>query len=226
MLPRLYLQTLQYAMYNPNTKEVVFETRYVTGSRYHFILTVDQFISLDETIGVINSSRHYGHYPLGQNVWLHYSEQGATLYRDIRNNGRINFNFENFTEYKSCVHKRLLSLIRSAANRKVTRRRGRYDHFASKANKRSLSNNLWSRHKSKSYERSDWRSKQTSPRSTAHANMSSEDEAHSLFPERNNPSYRRRSISPSSSTDLFRNITSPTSIQLDSPASDPSLESE
>ena len=101
MQPRLYIQTFQYAIFNADSREVVFETRHVSGSHYHFILTIDQFIALDEVIRLIKVNDRHHHYPLGQDMWFDYSGKDSALYKNTQNSGRINYVFENFEEYKS-----------------------------------------------------------------------------------------------------------------------------
>lgn len=224
MHPRLYIQTLQYAIFNANSREVVFETRHVSGSRYHFILTIEQFLALDEVINLIKDNCRHHHYPLGQDMWFDYSGKDSALYKNIRSSGRINYIFENFEEYESYVHKRLYSLVRSTLSGRVTRRRNASPSI--KTHKRPLSSIVRALHQSPTPKRHSQQSRETPPRPSFHAELSHEGKAHSLFPEWNDTNYRRRSDSPSPSSPRYTNIPSPVSVRLDSPTSVSSLESE
>ena len=100
MQPRLYMQSFQYASYNHGSERVTFETRHVCGRRFYFPLTKNQFLALNDAILLIDKENAYGHYPLGQNTWMHYNAFDASLYREM-NNGRVHFIFASFDEYKS-----------------------------------------------------------------------------------------------------------------------------
>ena len=225
MLPRLYIQTLQYVIFNATSREVVFETRHVSGNRYYFILNIDQFLALDEVISLIKVDSRHRHYPLGQDMWLNYSGKDSSLYKNIRNSGRINYIFENFEEYKSYAHKRLHSLVHSTLSRRVTRRR--YASSSSiKTHKRPLSSRIRASHRSPTPKRHSEQSRETLPRPSLDAELSHEDETHSLLSEWDDTNSRRRSDSSSPSYPFYADIPSPVSIRLDSPTHDPSLESE
>ena len=118
MQPRLYMQSFQYASYNHGSERVTFETRHVCGRRFYFPLTKNQFLALNDAILLIDKENAYGHYPLGQNTWMHYNAFDASLYREM-NNGRVHFIFASFDEYKSYTHRRLLSLVRLKDNATV-----------------------------------------------------------------------------------------------------------
>ena len=225
MYPRLYIQTMQYVFFNKQTKEVVFETRYVTGRRYHFILNLDQFIALDNTITLINANPRHGHYPLGQNMWFHFNDEGVTLYRNTHSSNRINFVFENFEEYKSYVHKRLYSLIRSTTQRVVTRRRN-HERSAIKTHKRTLSDELWSTTQSPTPKQHCGQQRETSPRPSLYANLSTAEQTCSIFSKWDSANPRRRNHSFTTSPDRDASLASPSSIQLNSPSSITSMESE
>ena len=111
MQPRLYMQSFQYASYNHDSERVTFETRLACGRRCYFSLTKNQFLALNDALILIDKENAYGHYPLGQNTWMHYNAFDASLYREM-NNGRVHFIFASFHEYKKYTHRRLLSLVR------------------------------------------------------------------------------------------------------------------
>lgn len=227
MHPRLYMQTFQYAIFNSDSREVVFETRHVSGGHYYFNLAIDQFLALDEVINLIKVNSHHHHYPLGQDMWLEYSGKESVLYKNIREgSGRINFIFENFEEYKSYTHKRLYSLVYSTLSRRPTRRRRHYARSSIKTHKRPLSSSIWSLHRSPTSERHSGWSRETPPRSSFHAELSREDETHSLLPKWDDTNSRRRSDSSSPSSPLYPDIPSPATVRLDSPSPTSSLESE
>ena len=226
MIPRLYIQTLQYVIFNATSREVIFETRHVSGSRYHFILNIEQFLALDEVMSLIKVDSRHRHYPLGQDMWLNYSGKDSTLYKNIRNSGRINYIFENFEEYKNYAHKRLHSLVHSTLSRRVTRRRRYASSSSIKTHKRPLSSRIWASHRSPAPKRHSEQSRETLPRPPHDAELSDEDETHSLLSEWDDTNSRRRSNSPSPSSTLYTDIPSPTPVRLDSPSPASSLESE
>ena len=224
MAPRLYMQDIQYAFYKSDTREVVFQTRHISGGHYYFVVSNEQFLSLDDAITLIENSSHYGDIPLGGNVWFRYHENGATLYRDTANGSRSHFHFENFNDYKNYTHQRIYSLVTCLRSSAVTRRR-RHGHF-SKTHKRPLSNNLQSANRpctSKRNCRLQW---EVSSRSPVHDRLSNNEETSTFLPEWNDSAPWGEYKSPSSSSNLIPRLVSPSPIQLSDASSSSSMESE
>ena len=107
MHPRLYMQTVQFVTYKANLDIITFETRHASGRRCHFILTKNQFLALYDAIALTQKSKRYGHYPLGENMWMHYNAYNVRLYKETSDRGGIKFDFESFEEYKTHTHARL-----------------------------------------------------------------------------------------------------------------------
>ena len=223
MQPRLYMQSFQYASYNRGSEQVTFETRHACGRRFYFPLTKNQFLALNDAILLIDSENAYGHYPLGQNTWMHYNAFDASLYREM-NNGRVHFIFASFDEYKSYTHRRLLSLVRvknnetavAAASVARTRTRtkarakrngrGRRRNSNSESvitnHKRPLSVAVQSSDRSPASKRTCREKREAVSRATDNADVSYNDEESAIFSEWHYSNTRRRrdSISPLSST--------------------------
>ena len=94
-----------------------------------FVLTINQFLSLNDAILLIQRDNSYGHFPLGENVWIHYNAFDASLYKDPVGGERVHFVFACFEEYVKYTHRRVLSLVRlnaiTSATSMRSRRRGR-----------------------------------------------------------------------------------------------------
>lgn len=225
MSPRLYLQDIQYATYKADTQEIWFQMRHVTGGNYHFILSREQFLALDDALIIIDNSHRYGDYPLGQHMWLRYHNDEVTLYRNTRHSGRIHFHFERFEDYKSYVHKRLYSFIDSKSAREVTRRRY-HGRFPAKTHKRSISDDVWSTNQPSTSKRHCRSQRKTSPRSSVHAHYTNEEKVCDILSEWNNSNSRRRSESSDSTTDNNAHLESPVSLRHDSFSNHSSMESQ
>ena len=210
MQPRLYMQSFQYASYNHGSERVTFETRHACGRRFYFPLTKNQFLALNDAILLIDKENAYGHYPLGQNTWMHYNAFDASLYREM-NNGRVHFIFASFDEYKNCTHRRLLSLVRVKDNATVARtkvrakRNGRgrgrsssSSESVSTNHKRPLSVAVQSSNRSPASKRPCREKREAVSRATDNADVSYNDEESAIFPEWHYSNTRRRSDSISS----------------------------
>ena len=223
MQPRLYMQSVQFASYRQHTDSITFETRLASGRREHFILTKNQFLALDDALILIRESNSYGHYPLGQNVWMHYNAFDASLYKETANGARINFIFVCFEEYKRHTHNRLRSLI--LLNCDGARRNRRRCGEAQNARcQRPLSVTMRSSHQPSSSKRSYRTEWKTASRSTDNVKLSHDDKTRSVLSKWDRTSPRRRSDSISSQSSTYSNLSSATSVRLE--LSDGELESE
>ena len=218
MRPRLYMQNIQYATYNSNRHMITFETRYISGRRLHFNLTNNQFMALDEVITLIEKHQQYGHYPLGQHVWIHYTSNSVKLYHDEDKANRYCFFFETFEKYKAVTHSRLLSLVR--LNRWSNGRGERACHNSrrhgekSSHHKRSLPSTVRFPSQSSAVEQHCRRTRSPLSRSSDNAYMSDAEETCSIFSQRNDSSSRRRLDSSSSTASDGENLHSPKTMQL------------
>ena len=163
MHPRMYMQTVQFVTFDRYTKSFTFETRHVSGRRYHFIITKSQFLALDDVIMLIEDDNRHGYYPLDQNMWLCYKANNVALYKETAKCGRTKFIFEHFEEYKRYTHSRLRSLLRP--NSQVARRKRRHDGEASVTNhQRSLSDTMQPTHQSSKSKRRCWNEREATQR--------------------------------------------------------------
>ena len=222
MHPRLYMQTVQFVSYKRSSDSITFETRRASGRRYHFVMTRNQFLAFDDVIHLTEKSNSYGHYPLGQAMWMYYNAYVVKLYKETPNCGRIKFQFERFSEYKRYTHARLRSLIRFRGD--GARRRRQRGESSVASYQRPLSVTMQSSNQPSTSKRNCWIKREASPRSANNANLPHDDEACSVLSERHYTNPRRRSDSISSNTSTFTNISSVTSVRLD--ASDEAMESE
>ena len=123
MYPRLYLHSLQSVTISRATEELIFTTRHVNGCWYYFPLTKNQFLNFDDILTLADSRDNMsGHFPLGRNLWLHYSRNEVTLYCANKSN-RPYFKFQSFPHYKKYVHERILPLFRLQNSATGRRRR-------------------------------------------------------------------------------------------------------
>ena len=208
--PRLYMHTLQYATYNKVYETVTFVTRLANGRHFHFELTKNQFLALNDAILLIDRENAYGHYPLGRNTWIHYNAFDASLYKE-KTHERIYFNFASFHEYKKYTHRRLLLLIRLQGNveaaadvrRRRRKRNARYGGDDSSENdvggcQRPLSTTVQASNQSATTKRSRRGEGDPLCRSSNDADMSANEEESPIFSEWHYSNTRRRSdsISP------------------------------
>ena len=226
MHPRLYMQSFQYATYNSNSGKVTFDTRHIRGRRFHFDLTKNQMFALDDAISLIDQGEAWGHFPLGYNTWLHYGRSGVSLYKESENR-RIYFHFSSFKEYKTATHRRLLSLIRLKDQTVVTGRarrsnngrhqRGRGEaQIKSTSNKRPLSSEFQSSHRSSSPKRNRGGEWKAASRATNNAIMSHDVEESSVFSKWNGSNIGRRTDSISSLSSASKSVLSPEEVCLES----------
>ena len=231
MYPRLYMQSFQYAMYNRTNQRITFETRYACGRRCEFTLSRNQFLALNDAIFLIDKENAYGHYPLGQRMWLHYNLFDASLYRETKNDGRIYFIFASFAEYKRFTHRRLLSLVRlkeektvvtnarrSLHNERNRGRGGRKSEVVSSINKRPLSNAMSETNRSPAAKRTCREERDAASRTTDDADLSYNDEASAIFPEWHHSNTRRWGDSISSLSSLSKTFSTTDSVQLFQPS--------
>lgn len=240
MQPRLYMQSFQYATYNAHCGKVTFETRHIGGRRFHFNLTKNQLFALDDAIQLIDRDKAWGHFPLGHNVWFHYSKSTVSLYKE-KENGRVYFQFSSFKEYKTVTHRRLLSLIRlkgetTGRERRSTdarrhnngRARGRQRgcEVKSTSYKRSLSSTVQPADRplsAKRYRGEEWK---TASRSSINADVSHDGEKSSIFPKWKCSNPRRRSDSFSSVSSISKSALSLDEVQLEPCNTPDPMESE
>lgn len=223
MHPRMYMQTVQFVTYDFYSKSLTFETRHVSGSRHHFIITKSQFLALDDIIMLIDEGLRHGYYPLDQNMWLCYKARNVSIYKETVECERIKFTFENFEDYKRYTHSRLRSLLR--LNSQIARRKRRQDGEASVTNhQRSLSVTMQPSHQSSTSKRRCWNEREATLRSTDNVKLSPDDQTRAILSEWHGTTPRRRTDSIISSATMDTNLSSPTTVRLDS--SDEPLESE
>ena len=230
MHPRLYMHSLQYATYNAAQETIKFETRRACGRRFHFILTKNQFLGLNDALLLIDKDNAYGDFPLGQCAWFYYNGFKATLYRETENFSRVHYPFIWFEEYKSFTHPRLLSLIRlkDGEAARVRRRsvwRGRAEDKPAN-HKRPSSIVLRAGNRSPAAKRARGREGKTTPRSTDDALLPHTSEESAIFPKWNCASSRRKCDSISSIPSSSKSLSSPDTVLLDSPGSSFSMETE
>ena len=236
MHPRLYMQSFQFATFNPINGIVAFETRLACGRRYSFSLTINQFLALNDVLVLIESQRNaYGHYPLGQGLWMHYNFSDASLYKESKDfQRRIDFVFASFREYKKYAHKRLLSLVRkeereaaAAAATTIASGNGRGKAKGNvRSDKRPLSIVLQRKHQSPSPKRSCGEQRQALSRASNDGDMSYNDEESTIFPEWNNPNTRRWCKSFPSFSSPSKSLSTPENVQLSLASSFDPMESE
>ena len=219
MLPRLYMHSVQYVFYDNHYEEVLFESRMACGRRFTFVLSRNQFLNLHDAISQIEKFKYYGHFPLGQNTWLHYNAFDSCLYRESNEDRRLYFTFISFTEYIKHTHPRLLSLVRHQKDELVaTRRRGSGDDgrrqraVKSTAHKRPLSTVSVPSHQSSEAKRSRGEECKATSRSTNDAVVSNIEEASAILSKWDRSSARWRSDSSSSESSAAEDMS--TSLSL------------
>lgn len=127
MHPRLYLQPIQYAIFDSKHEKIYFENRLINGQRFTFILSKEQFYNFHDVIESIKQHYEYGHYPVGDGIWLHYNATIARLYRRI-DDISIHYDFAYFEDYISFTHNRLFSLVNRLKHRRTTWSHNRAQH--------------------------------------------------------------------------------------------------
>ena len=239
MYPRLYMHSVQFAHFDNCNGKIYFESRKASGRHFQFILTRNQFFNLNDAIYQIKKFNYYGHFPLGNNTWLHYNGGSDTrLYREsFAEDCRVYFSFDSFMEYIKHTHPRLLSLVRlnqSAAaaaaaatadrgerRRRLNARRRLPSISCSKStnHKRSLSTILESSHQSSDSKRHRGRAEwATASRSTDNDVLSAAEEESAILSKWERSSDRRRSDSDSSQSSGAEDRHSPASLRCDSPS--------
>lgn len=228
MHPRLYMHSLQYATYVPEDRTVTFEIRHASGRQFSFVLTRNQFLSFDDAIVLIERENAYGHYPLGQHIWFHYNAFDASLYKETKHNGRVDFIFASFAEYKTYTHRRLLSLIRlkdevqpttSAIPTRTKARAKRHSRRKSKDetnrphHKRSLSITVQPADQPSAAKRCRRGEREAVSRSADDAHMSYDDEDGPVLSEWHYSNTRQRGDSISSISSVSKSANSSTRLQ-------------
>ena len=232
MHPRLYMQSFQFAMFNPTSGIVTFETRLACGRRYGFHLTINQFLALNDVLILIERQRNaYGHFPLGQGIWMHYNFSDASLYKESKHfQRRVNFVFASFEEYKRYTHKRLLSFVRKEereADRLAARSNGRgKDKDNTRGDKRPLSVVVQPRHRSPPSKRSCWEEREAVRRTTDDGDMSNFDEESTILPEWDDSIARWWCKSFPSVSSSSKSLSTPENVQLSLASSLDPMESE
>ena len=199
MHPRLYLHSLQSVTVDQQRGEIFFTTRHANGCFYYFPLSRNQFLSLNDIIILIDSHKHTsGHFPLGEHLWLHLSEE-VTLYYTT-NGGRPYFKFQSFTQYRKYAHERILSLLRlsdAAVGRRGGRKRNRSRPLSSN-HQRTLPSIVQAATRSPAAKRTRG-GRESLPRSTNDALVSHSEEESVVLSQRDNTNSRWRIDSSSSS---------------------------
>ena len=233
MFPRLYMHSLQYVFFTSAPKEITFVTRHASGRRYNFVLTKNQFFALNDAILLIQRDNSYGHFPLGENVWIHYNAFDASLYKDPLGRERVYFTFACFEEYVKYTHRRILSLIRLNASTSATsmcsRRRGRGGRSilrgrrrvrkrgeaesSSSPNKRPSPTSVQSSNRSPTPKRTCGGTRQTVPRTTDHAVMSLGGHSGPILPKWHHSNSRRECDSVSLMSYTSQDLSPPPSIE-------------
>lgn len=240
MYPRLYMHSVQFAHFDNCNGKIYFESRKASGRHFQFILTRNQFFNLNDAIYQIKKFNYYGHFPLGNNTWLHYNGGSDTrLYREsFAEDCRVYFSFDSFMEYIKHTHPRLLSLVRlnqsaaaaaaATADRGERRRRlnarrrlpsSSISCSKSTNHKRSLSTILEPSHQSSDSKRHRGRAEwATASRSTDNDVLSAAEEESAILSKWERSSDRRRSDSDSSQSSGAEDRHSPASLRCDSPS--------
>ena len=86
---------------------VVFETLCVNGHTYFLRLSREQFLAFNDIFVLMNGEHVKGHFPLGRNIWLHVYDYAASLH-DSTKHGQPYFKFQNFHQYLTFAHRRVL----------------------------------------------------------------------------------------------------------------------
>ncbi len=234
MLPRLYMHTIQHVSYHPKSKKVTFETRLVTGRRFHFVLTKEQFLSFNDALLLIEREKLFGHFPLGYTAWLHYNAFNVCLYKETQDGKRVEFLFIAFEEYKRVTHKRLLSLVRLKEKKDVEPRERQKDGERIQrqckdkptSHQRPLSAVLQPTDRSPSPKRARREEWEASSGSTDNAVLPFDEKESVILSKRKSASTRRRRDSVSSNSSYSKDLLSPSSVQLYYPDSDECMETE
>ena len=108
-LRRFSMHHVQMASVDRSKSLVTFETRDIHQRRFYFTLTREQFLAFDDVIQLLKREDRYGHFPLGDDMWFHYSEYGGKIYEYNRD---AYWKFISLTQYKKHVHQRLMSFFR------------------------------------------------------------------------------------------------------------------
>lgn len=227
MALELALHDWQRAIINKHRDSITFVHECQPGSTYYFELTYNQFMALNDSLYLFNRDGIAGHFPLGQTRWFFCSHDKAILY-DCTIPTHY-FKFKQFSYYKSCIHRELLSFFRRRGREAVTSRHRHYNDSKQdysrggrregeskrefRNRKRSLSTALQSSNQSSTTKTSSqW---ETSPGSPNHAIDSHQEQAHSLFSERDNSTSRRRNDSFPIQGNIFNDLTPPEDVQLE-----------
>lgn len=108
------------------TKSVItFSTETINGHTYYLHLTRNQFFALDDAFALFenNKSFYNTNIPLGDNLWFRHNYHASTIY-NATHYGQSYFKFINFEIYKTRIHARVMSFLRSRSKPKVTLDRG------------------------------------------------------------------------------------------------------
>lgn len=105
-----------------NKTLVTLSTKSITGHVHYFHLSRNQFFAFDDAIALIDSNCSFNNYPLGNNIWLYHYGRHCTLYTNTAS-GQPYFKFTNFHLYKTRIHQRVMSFLRSSSEPDVTSRR-------------------------------------------------------------------------------------------------------
>ena len=230
MHPRLYMHSLQYATYDQANDRITFKTRHANGHHSHFVLSRNQFLALNDAMILIEKEKCDGNFPLGQYTWLHYNAFDASLYKETENCARIEFTFASFEEYKSCTHRRLLSLLRLNDLATVEKKR-RIDGRSrgrgkSTSYKRPSSVVLRAENQSSAAKRPRRGERTISSRTSNNGDMPNTDEESAIFPEWHHSTSRGRFDSPSPLSSPSKGLSSPEIVRLKPPSSTSSMETE
>ena len=240
------MHSVQFVHFDNRNGKIYFESRKASGRHFQFILTRNQFFNLNDAIYQIKKFNYYGHFPLGNNTWLHYNGGSNTrLYREsFAKDCRVYFSFDSFMDYIKHTHPRLLSLVRlnqsaaaaaTAAIPDIGERRRRLNArrrlpsssstsssiscSKSTNHKRPLSAVLEPSHQSSDSKRHRGRAERAAAsRSTDNDVLSAVEEESVILSKWERSSDRRRCDSDSSQSSCAEDRHSPASLRCDNPS--------
>ena len=122
-LPHCFaLHNVQKVRVDKLKKALVFETECPNGSMYYFQMSRDQFLSFNDILPIIDQYDRPYNFPLGKEMWCRYTSNHNMIFYYCQKHVPY-FKFENFRQYKSFTHRRLLSFLRHDGKQAVGLRR-------------------------------------------------------------------------------------------------------
>jgi len=213
------LHSVQRVRVDKLKKVLVFETEYPNGSVYYFQMTIEQFFSFHDTILIIDQYHKGTHFPLGKNMWCHYSSHRGMILYYCREKVPY-FKFQNFEQYKYFTHRRLLSFLRTDGKRTVVHNKdGEERGRVPGANrKRPLSVALQPTDQpttsATTIKQRGEKDLQTSSGSTDNVVVSPDEETSAVLSKRHHPNPRRWNDSHDVLSPVRENLSSPENVEL------------